>query len=437
MADPSDLNGPLLEVLPPHRPVIPEIPRLGPRSGWPELAAGYATVAAAFAQHVPAVYAELNEMRGAINLLGVHAMPAMRRSADSSHSTHGIASDIAQSARIDAQKLVEIDPELQPHPGDRRRLGRGEGVRRPGGQARSRRGQEAAGRRRQARAGREGRHRREQGARQGAPRLPAQPRHRHRRRGIRVRRGRLRRLHGGAHPGARRGVRGTCGHRPHGRDRAGAAAAARARGDGRIRRIQRTTSASGASGSRSKAPVKLVDVALFVVAAIVLFGCGGNLGQRRTRPTRRTSPTVHCRSNSVRPRWRPVPGGGRARDGARDLLRRGVDALPAQGGDPGRGRRMRAMTEDEKRTSRCSTSSGLPDAGRMGRLLLATVAAEAGGGEAAPQRHLHAGAGQVGARSWACSARQPPSWATRAASVRRTPSARPLFRWLDRSTIRR
>lgn len=110
MADPSDLNGPLLEVLPPHRPVIPEIPRLGPRSGWPELAAGYATVAAAFAQHVPAVYAELNEMRGAINLLGVHAMPAMRRSADSSHSMHGIASDIAQSARIDAQKLVD-DPD--------------------------------------------------------------------------------------------------------------------------------------------------------------------------------------------------------------------------------------------------------------------------------------------------------------------------------------
>jgi hypothetical protein len=111
MADPTEMNGPVLAALPPQRPIIPEIPRLGPRSGWPELAAGYATVASAFALHVPAVYEELNEMRAAINLLGTRmALGPMRRSADSSHAMHEFAQNAALSAQVDAQKIVD-DPD--------------------------------------------------------------------------------------------------------------------------------------------------------------------------------------------------------------------------------------------------------------------------------------------------------------------------------------
>ncbi len=64
-------NGPVRPLLHPvpTRPPIPTLKRLRTGAGYDELAESLATTSAAFAQHVPAIYEENNEMRAAINML--------------------------------------------------------------------------------------------------------------------------------------------------------------------------------------------------------------------------------------------------------------------------------------------------------------------------------------------------------------------------------
>ncbi len=79
----EDDTAPLLSPLPPPRPVLREVPRRGPPKDWEELARGYADVAAADHQHLRAIYGELDQHRGAVNVLGsmIRAQGPMLRQA--------------------------------------------------------------------------------------------------------------------------------------------------------------------------------------------------------------------------------------------------------------------------------------------------------------------------------------------------------------------